>query len=86
MNGVNVITANPNTTGQHRSGLRSLKNQLERQGRLKILDAFICDIKSRPLVLDEFNEKPRPAVVDRLTVDAEGGMRFLLKNDVEFNA
>lgn len=54
-----------------------------RTHKSKVLDTFIRDIESRPLVLEEFDEKLWSAVIDRVMVDKEGGMVFRFRSGVE---
>ena len=55
----------------------------ERLGKSKILEGFIRDIKNRPLVITEFDEKLWLAVIDQVTVDKDGQMAFRFRNGSE---
>ncbi len=55
----------------------------ERLGKGKMLEGFIRDIEKRPDVLTEFDEALWLAVVDRVEVGRDGGMRFRFRNGVE---
>ena len=55
----------------------------ERLGKSKIIDGFVRDIRERPLVVTEFDEKLWLAVIDRVLVDGDGGMTFRFRNGVE---
>ncbi len=58
----------------------------QRLGKAKTIDGFIKDIKSRPLVLTEFDEKLWLAVTDTATVSQDGTMAFKFKNGSEITA
>lgn len=58
----------------------------ERLGKAKIIDIFIKDIKSRPLVITEFDEKLWLAVIDTATVAQDSTMAFRFRNGSEFTA
>ncbi|WP_148267214.1 hypothetical protein [Candidatus Arthromitus sp. SFB-rat-Yit] len=58
----------------------------ERLGKAKIIEGFIKDIKSRPIAIDEFDEKLWLAVIDQVTVYRDGIMTFRFKNDSEVTA
>jgi len=45
-----------------------------------ILDGFIREIESRPLVIDEFDERLWTVAVDRVTVMVDGGLTFRFKD------
>ena len=48
-----------------------------------ILDGFIREIVSRPLVITEFDERLWVVAVDRVTVMADGGLTFRFKDGSE---
>jgi hypothetical protein len=48
-----------------------------------ILDGFIREIESRPLVITEFDDRLWAVAVDRVTVMADGGLMFRFKNGSE---
>ena len=58
----------------------------ERLGKAKTIDGFIKDIKSRPLVITDFDEKLWLAVTDTATVAQDGTMTFRFKNGSEVTA
>ena len=58
----------------------------ERIGKAKTIDGFIKDIKSRPLVITEFDEKLWLAVIDTVMVAQDGTMTFKFKNGSEITA
>ena len=58
----------------------------ERLGKAKTIDGFIKDIKSRPLVITEFDEKLWLAVIDTVMVAQDGTMAFKFKNASEITA
>ena len=58
----------------------------ERLGKAKTIDGFIKDIKSRPLVITEFDEKLWLAVIDTAMVAQDGTMTFKFKNGSEITA
>jgi hypothetical protein len=47
------------------------------------LDTFICELESRPLAIDEFDERLFTAAVDTATVMKDGGMVFRFKDGTE---
>ncbi len=55
----------------------------ERLGKSKIIEGFIKDIESRPLVITEFDDKLWLAVVDTATVGRDGTMTFRFRNGTE---
>ena len=58
----------------------------QRLGKAKAIDGFIKDIKSRPLVITEFDEKLWLAVIDTVMVAQDGTMAFKFKNGSEITA
>lgn len=58
----------------------------ERLGKSKILEGFIRDIESRPLALDEFDDRLWLAIIDRVAVGRDGTMTFLFRNGTEITA
>ncbi|MDR1692094.1 MAG: recombinase family protein [Oscillospiraceae bacterium] len=58
----------------------------ERLGKAKIIEGFIRDIASRPLVLTEFDEKLWLAVIDTATVGQDGRVTFRFRNGTEITA
>lgn len=58
----------------------------ERLGKAKIIEGFIKDIESRPLVITEFDDKLWLAVVDTVTVGRDGTMVFRFRNGTEVTA
>ena len=58
----------------------------ERLGKARTIDGFIKDIKSRPLVITEFDEKLWLAVTGTATVAQDGTMAFRFKNGSEVTA
>lgn len=58
----------------------------QRLGKAKAIDGFIKDIKSRPLVITEFDEKLWLAVIDTVMVAQDGTMAFKFKNASEITA
>ncbi|GHV13217.1 hypothetical protein FACS1894219_07680 [Clostridia bacterium] len=50
-----------------------------------MLDGFIREIESRPLAVEEFDERLWAAVIDRVTVATDGTMTFLFKNGAEIS-
>lgn len=55
----------------------------ERIGKSKMLDGFIREIESRPLVIEEFDDRLWAAVIDRVMVATDGTMTFHFKNGAE---
>ncbi len=55
----------------------------EQQNKSRTLAAFIRDIKSRPLVIDEFDEKLWAVAVEKVTVAPEGKLIFSFKDGTE---
>ncbi|MDD4803120.1 MAG: recombinase family protein [Syntrophomonas sp.] len=55
----------------------------ERQNKLIILDKYIKEIESRPLVIEEFDDKLWMASVDKVTVTPEGKLIFCFKDGTE---
>ena len=51
----------------------------ERQNRSLALDNFIRELASRPLVIDEFDERLWMVAVEKVTVGVDGGMLFGFK-------
>ena len=58
----------------------------ERLGKARTIDGFIKDIKSRPLVITEFDEKLWLTVIDTATVAQDGTIIFKFKNGSEITA
>ena len=54
-----------------------------RISRANVLDRFIDDIKSRPLILNAFDEKLWAVVIDKVIVGADGTLIFRFKNGSE---
>lgn len=55
----------------------------ERHNKMLLLEAFIKDIETRPLVVDEFDEKLWLAAVNKVTVLADGRLLFSFKDGTE---
>lgn len=55
----------------------------ERKTKNLILAAYIREIESRPLVIDEFDERLWAVVVDRVIVTENGELTFRLKDGSE---
>ena len=55
----------------------------ERLGKAKIIEGFIKDIGSRPLVIAEFDEKLWLALIDTATVARDGTIVFRFRNGME---
>jgi hypothetical protein len=51
-----------------------------------MLDRFIADIQSRPLVITEFDESLWLAIIDTVTVTTESAMTFRFKSGAEITA
>ena len=58
----------------------------ERLGKTKLIEVFIKDIESRPLVIAEFDEKLWLAVIDTATVAQDSTMTFRFRNGSEVTA
>ena len=58
----------------------------ERVAKGKILERFIRDIKTRPLVLTEFDEPLWTAVVERVAVFTDGALDFEFRNGTSITA
>jgi hypothetical protein len=58
----------------------------ERFGKAKLIEVFIKDIASRPLVINEFDETLWLTVIDTATVTQDGTMTFRFKNGSEVTA
>ena len=58
----------------------------ERLGKTKLIEVFIKDIESRPLVINEFSEKLWLAVIDTATVAQDSTMTFRFRNGSEVTA
>lgn len=58
-------------------------NKRERLGKAKIIDGFIKDIESRPLVITEFDEKLWLALIDTAKVARDGTIVFRFRNGTE---
>lgn len=58
----------------------------ERLAKGKMLDRFIADIQSRPLIITEFDESLWLAVIDRVTVATDGTMIFIFKSGAKITA
>jgi hypothetical protein len=50
---------------------------------LLLLEAFIKDIETRPLVVDDFDEKLWLATVNKVTVLSDGKLVFCFKDGTE---
>ena len=48
----------------------------ERMNRVAVIDGFIQELKTRPLVIDQFDERLWMAAVERVIVGIDGGMVF----------
>ena len=66
--------------------MEATKRERERLGKARTIDGFIKDIKSRLLVITEFDEKLWLAVTDTATVAQDGTMTFRFKNGSEVTA
>ena len=66
--------------------MEATKRERERLGKARTIDGFIKDIKSRPLIITEFDEKLWLAVTDTATVAQDGTMTFRFKNGSEVTA
>ena len=55
----------------------------ERLGKTKLIEVFIKDIESRPLVIAEFDEKLWLAVIDTATVAQDSSITFRFRNGTE---
>ena len=62
------------------------ERERERLGKARTIDGFIKDIKSRPLVITDFDEKLWLAVIDTVMVAQDGTMAFKFKNASEITA
>ena len=58
----------------------------ERLGKTKLIEVFIKDIESRPLVIAEFDEKLWLAIIDTATVAQDSTMTFRFRNGSEVTA
>ncbi|MHC1759016.1 MAG: recombinase family protein [Negativicutes bacterium] len=58
----------------------------ERFGKAKLIEVFIKDIASRPLVINEFDETLWLTVIDTTTVTQDGTMTFRFRNGSEVTA
>ena len=58
-------------------------NKRERLGKAKIIEGFIKDIESRPLVITEFDEKLWLALIDTAKVARDGTIVFRFRNGTE---
>ncbi len=58
----------------------------ERFGKAKLIEVFIKDIASRPLVINEFDETLWLTVIDTATVTQDGTITFRFKNGSEVTA
>ena len=58
----------------------------ERFGKAKLIEVFIKDIASRPLVINEFDETLWLTVIDTATVTQDGTMTFRFRNGSEVTA
>jgi hypothetical protein len=54
--------------------------RLKRHDKAKLLEKFIHGIRTRPLVLEEFDEKLWIAVIDKVKVLSDGRMQFYFKD------
>jgi site-specific DNA recombinase len=57
--------------------------RLKHREKGKLLEHFIRDIETRPLLLEEFDEKLWTAVIDKVTVGSDGMMVFCFKDGIE---
>ena len=62
------------------------ERERERLGKARTIDGFIKDIKSRLLVITDFDEKLWLAVIDTAMVNQDGTMTFRFKNGSEVTA
>ena len=62
------------------------ERERERLGKARTIDGFIKDIKSRPLVITEFDEKLWLAVIDTATVAQDSTITFRFRNGSEVTA
>ena len=53
---------------------------IKRREKHKILESFIRDIKTRPLLIEEFDEKLWSAVIDKVMVLVDGRLEFCFKD------
>lgn len=71
----------------HRKALEQVarieKLKRERQNKFLMLETFIKGIESRPLVLEEFDEKLWMVAVDTVTVQTSGKLIFKFKDSLE---
>jgi len=51
----------------------------DRRSRAVVIDGFIRELRTRPLVIDEFDERLWMAAVERVTVGVDGEMVFGFK-------
>jgi site-specific DNA recombinase len=51
-----------------------------RQNKSSVLDRFIREIETRPLVNDEFDEKLWLAAVEKVTIHRDGRLEFVFKD------
>ena len=66
------------------AGLETLRNT--RREKHKTLEAFIRDIETRPVIIDEFDEKLWLAIIDKVTVLPEGRLVFTFKDGTDIKA
>jgi len=71
---------------QHQATTRIEELEAQRRERLakgKMLDRFIKDIKTGPLILPEFDETLWLTTVEKATVSRDGKMKFTFRNGTE---
>ena len=56
------------------------KEKCERKNKFLKLDVFIKDIASRPLLLEQFDEKIWIASIDKVEVSPDGSLLFIFKD------
>jgi hypothetical protein len=64
--------------------LETLRNT--RREKHKTLETFIRDIETRPVIIDEFDEKLWLAIIDKVTVLPEGRLVFTFKDGTDIKA
>ena len=63
------------------AGLETLRNTLREKH--KTLEDFIRDIETRPVIIDEFDEKLWLAIIDKVTVLPDGRLVFKGGTDIK---
>ena len=66
------------------AGLEALR--IERWEKDKNLESFIRDIETRPLIIEEFDEKLWIAIVDKITALPGGRVTFTFKDGTDIEA